>query len=213
MILESESQIRQRVLKQRNKLSREEVSRLSEKISARFLLESGFQEKPIQNLNVGMYSALPTEFNLRLLYEKLSAWNWKFYFPRITDLNERKMDFIEVPHLLETVDSPLFWNLGAYGIQEPHRRHLAVDPNILDLIFVPGVAFGEQGERIGMGAGFYDRFLPSASHALRVVLAFDFQVFTQLEQKLLDQQVHWIFTENRKCITPQAVDFVKRWVE
>ncbi len=53
---------------------------------------------------------------------------------------------------------------GTWGILEPPpaRRHQAdktVDPESLDLVMVPGVAFDRNGGRLGNGAGYYDRLL------------------------------------------------------
>src|SRR5205814_995342 len=79
----------------------------------------------------------------------------------------------------------------------------------LDLVIVPGTAFGERGERIGKGMGHYDRFLTKVPRALRVSLAFDFQVLSRLEQNPWDQPVHWIMTETREFRTP----FVDRWLK
>jgi 5-formyltetrahydrofolate cyclo-ligase len=45
-----------------------------------------------------------------------------------------------------------------YGIPEPVEG-LEVSPRQLDIVFVPLLAFNEQGHRIGYGKGFYDRFL------------------------------------------------------
>lgn len=47
---------------------------------------------------------------------------------------------------------------SSYGIPEPvHSRR--IDPTAIDLVFVPLLAFDCSGNRVGYGAGFYDRFL------------------------------------------------------
>jgi 5-formyltetrahydrofolate cyclo-ligase len=43
-----------------------------------------------------------------------------------------------------------------FGIPEPVRRRL-IKPSALDLVFTPLVAFDNNGHRIGMGGGYYDR--------------------------------------------------------
>lgn len=46
------------------------------------------------------------------------------------------------------------------GVLEPIGTE-CLAPRELDFVLVPGLGFGEHGERIGRGAGFYDRFLAS----------------------------------------------------
>ena len=47
-----------------------------------------------------------------------------------------------------------------WGVREPWREPLrVVELEELDFVLVPGVAFDRQGNRIGYGRGYYDRFL------------------------------------------------------
>jgi len=70
-------------------------------------------------------------------------------------------------------------------------------PDELDLVVVPGVVFDRRGNRIGMGKGFFDRFLAGLpARAATVAPAFAFQVLdTPLPADPWDVPVHYIATE------------------
>ncbi len=55
-----------------------------------------------------------------------------------------------------TIDMPL--RKGAYNIQEPVQAQ-EYPADGIEVVVVPGVAFDPQGNRIGYGKGYYDKFL------------------------------------------------------
>lgn len=200
--------VRKNLIAQRKALPAADRARLSLTAIQRFLQVFSFSQLAAKSkLRVGLYRPLPSEFDLSHLEFELLKHGCILHYPRVTLHGEQKqIEFVQVSDL--KLESNL-WKAGSFGIQEPHAELKSVPPESLDLIFVPGVAFGESGERIGMGAGYYDRFLPHAPEALRVALAFDFQVLPQLEQNIWDESVHWIVTEKRSFQN----QFVEEWLE
>ncbi len=68
------------------------------------------------------------------------------------------------------------WVTGAYGITEPDRnRSTLYQPEDIDLAICPCTVFDEDCNRMGMGAGFYDRYLPKCINASIISVAYEFQ--------------------------------------
>lgn len=88
---------------------------------------------------------------------------------------------------------------GKFGIKtiDPVRCEL-VPPSVIDLIVVPGAAFDARGRRLGLGAGYYDRFMAErAPQARRIALAFDCQLADCVPVEPHDQIVDLVITESR----------------
>lgn len=78
---------------------------------------------------------------------------------------------------------------GAYGIPEPPLDAPEVAPATVDLALVPGVAFDEQGGRLGRGGGHFDRLLSGGLLREAWGLAFDCQVVARVPREAHDRAV------------------------
>ena len=87
---------------------------------------------------------------------------------------------------------------GSYGIREPHpERCERAKLDDVDLILLPGVAFGRNGARLGYGGGYYDKLLAGLTHRpVLVAAAFELQVVEDIPMEPTDQRVDWLVTEN-----------------
>jgi 5-formyltetrahydrofolate cyclo-ligase len=79
-----------------------------------------------------------------------------------------------------------------WGGLEPEGGEPA-DPVAVDVVLVPGVAFDRSGNRLGMGGGYYDRFLAGIS-APKIALAHAFQIVEAVPVDERDQRVDAIVT-------------------
>ncbi len=88
---------------------------------------------------------------------------------------------------------------GALGISEPISSAL-ISPENIDLFIVPGVAFDREGNRLGRGKGYYDRFL-SVIDKPTIGLCYDFQLLDQIPAEPHDKKMTMIITETTLIIS------------
>lgn len=62
---------------------------------------------------------------------------------------------------------------------------------------VPGLAFTTKGDRLGSGAGYYDRFLAAHPKTIRIGLAYELQLVDRLPRESHDQTLDFIVTEDQ----------------
>ena len=88
------------------------------------------------------------------------------------------------------------WRSGAFGIREPDpEASVKIPPQEIDLVLCPCSGFDRFGHRLGMGAGYYDRYLPACTRALRVVTALEAQRAERIFTEATDLTAHYILTE------------------
>lgn len=87
---------------------------------------------------------------------------------------------------------------NAYGIPEP-QQGIRVNPQEIDLVFVPLLAFDKAGNRVGYGKGMYDRFLQQCRpDAMTIGLSLFAPVAAITDTDEWDVPLH-------KVVTPDAV--------
>lgn len=86
---------------------------------------------------------------------------------------------------------------GTWGIREPKKEALLeADPKTVDLVLVPGAAFDRNGNRLGYGGGYYDRFFARLRPTVpRVAISFSVQVLPEVPIGEHDQKMTILVTE------------------
>lgn len=121
---------------------------------------------------------------------------------RLLEMGKRvALPLVTGPGQMEAVELKSFSDLVPGDFNIPTVREEVreiVGPEELDCVLVPAVAFSDAGYRLGMGGGFYDRYLIRATKASRLAVVFDCQIFPEegFPREEYDQQVDSVFTEN-----------------
>ncbi len=87
---------------------------------------------------------------------------------------------------------------GVLGIPSP--VHTSTPDCPVDVALIPGLAFTAHGERLGYGAGYYDRWLADHPETLRVALALEHQVLDELPVGMHDVSMDLIVTDERLLV-------------
>ncbi len=92
---------------------------------------------------------------------------------------------------------------GRMGILEPMpSAQRPVPTSDLDVIFLPGVAFDREGNRVGYGYGYFDR-ISHATRAVKIGLAYHFQLVDAVPAHDNDVPVNLIITDKEVISCPK----------
>lgn len=127
-----------------------------------------------QAKTVLFYASMPGEVDTFVMMTQAMKLRKRIALP-IISRDQRKM----IPTLTHSLED---LSCGPYNIRQPHADPAQeVDLSAIDAVIVPGLAFDKAKNRLGRGAGYYDRFLASLPEKTSTVgLAFDFQVIDSL---------------------------------
>lgn len=188
--MECKKEIRKKVLELRNRLLEEEVSEKSKIITERIIKLKEY----LESKNIMVYMDFSNEVSTKFLVEKCFDMGKNVFLPKVSRRLQR--GYLEV---YEVTDIENQLSKGTYGILEPKRELCKkVDGEIIDMVVVPGVAFDENKNRIGFGAGYYDAFLKNTrKECHKVGIAFEIQICQHIPKEEHDVPLDMIVTEKR----------------
>jgi len=184
--------LRQQIRETRRALSESEREHAAFLLCERIASSRAFQ----QSKHIAFYLPNDGEMDLSLLIQHAWQQGKCCYLPVLAEPNTQRLWFI--PYTPRTK-----LKTNRYGILEPiHSRTTRLRKTLsLDLILMPLVAFDEQGNRMGMGGGFYDRTLAFLRqrqywHKPNLLgIAYEFQKQGQLKKNPWDIPMQAIATE------------------
>jgi 5-formyltetrahydrofolate cyclo-ligase len=174
--IQSKKALRILIKERKSQLSKEERNRFSEEIMHKIEQCEAFRTAQ----SVLCYWSLPDEVQTIAFIER-HRFDKRIYLPVIVE-NYLKLRLFEGKEQMQT---------GALGIAEPVG---ATYNGAIDLAIIPGVAFDDQGHRLGRGKGFYDRFLPS-TQAYKIGITFRCQLVDNVPVDDLDIAMDEVVTE------------------
>lgn len=152
-INEEKSRIRKEIKKRRAELSSAVLAEI-ENLLPDFIL--GIEDEELTSVlekakRIALYRSVRGEVPVDKLAEALMASGKKCCFPRVCD---DRMVFCDCENLSDSE-----FEVSSLGIKEPVGTKSPVDPHSIDVVVLPAVAYNEEGTRLGMGGGYYDRYI------------------------------------------------------
>jgi len=156
--------------------------------------------------NILFYASFRSEVDTIACIQDALRMNKKVALP-VVNIKHKTLELFEIKDLSELAP-------GYMGIPEPiirkRRRMVLAD---FDIAIVPGIGFDVTGNRLGYGAGYYDRLLSnSKDHFITIALAFEEQIVPHIPKEIHDVQVDKIITEKRviNCQTKRRQRFKQK---
>jgi 5-formyltetrahydrofolate cyclo-ligase len=181
--MRAKAEIRRQLRAVRRVLPIEACNERSARVSERML------ELPeLRDANVVVaYVAMRKELDPNPLLVAARALGKKIGLPRIDGESLVLHEYADGDELEES----------GYGTFDPPASSPIIEPNEVDFIIVPGLAFDPRGHRVGYGRGYYDRLLPSLPRAFKVGVAYDFQLIAEAPNDVHDVALDCVVTDVR----------------
>lgn len=84
------------------------------------------------------------------------------------------------------------YHLTVTGIRSVSGTDVVINPHEIALVLVFGVGFAKNGNRIGMGAGYYDRFLAQVDKAVLMGVTYNALLCSKIPVDYYDKPVQYL---------------------
>jgi 5-formyltetrahydrofolate cyclo-ligase len=187
-LLDEKEKLRTRLFDQLKQQARDDRTRRSEAAAERLKNYQPFKDGKVIMFYVATTKEMDTSGLIRDAFERGCVVT----VPRV-DRDTRTLHAVEIKNLVQDLTP------DHYGILEPKKgdqNRIGIEK--LDLVLVPGIAFDRQGNRLGRGQGYYDRFLKTLpKYVTRYGMAFEFQLVDAVPHNDSDEQVDYVVTHER----------------
>jgi 5-formyltetrahydrofolate cyclo-ligase len=185
-LIESKRRLREQISRLRKDVPAAESARAGQ-AAARALMDL---ELAGRAKRIALYAALSYELPTRLLFDAVVEKTGAALLPRTED--PLGLEFFAVARWEDL-------RPGTFGVLEPRNDGTAVRLMPGDLVVVPGVAFDEDGYRLGHGKGYYDRaFAAELGDAPTLVgFGYEFQIVDAVPHDHRDRQMDAIVTDRK----------------
>ena len=185
-LAEIKANIRKEKLEMRRAMDKAVAEELSHKICNKIAASAEFKKAKI----IFIYNHINNEVNLALLAKYAYREGKRVAYPLCFSYGEMKA--------FEPEGADAFVD-GTFGIKEPDETNSKlIEPEEIDLVICPLTAFDENGGRIGMGGGYYDKYLPRCVNAFVAAAAYEFQKTDRALFECTDIAVDAVFTEKNE---------------
>lgn len=160
--------LRRQMLRSLLKITCEEKAFASSSVVAKIRRRREFH----QSKRIGLFWAVDWEIDLLKLIDgkidekqfAMPRWRNDLCEYEFAEVRENQIDGNEIAeNEIAENDLGLMMIKGRFGIEEPAFECGSISSKNMDLIFVPGLAFSRNGDRLGRGKGHYDRLLSSSN--------------------------------------------------
>ena len=190
-ISERKKGLRQKMLAMRRALSANETESRSSSLKENILSLPEYKNAK----KIMAFLAMKGESNLDGFIRQALLDGKEVYIP--VCLPERQMEagrLIDLEH----------FEKGPLGLRNLPAGYEVTSPESLDLVLIPGLAVSQEGIRLGMGAGYYDRYLARVPFEKRVAALWDFQVIPDIPSEPFDQKIAKIVTDKSVIVTKRG---------
>ncbi|MEN6342761.1 MAG: 5-formyltetrahydrofolate cyclo-ligase [Methanospirillum sp.] len=97
---------------------------------------------------------------------------------------------------LSYLDDPSVLVPSTFGVPEPIGNELPAEPDAVEVVLMPLLGFDRAGNRLGYGAGYYDRFLDAHPIPLKIGVALACQEYPSVPAEPFDVPLDWVVTED-----------------